>query len=1003
MRKITMFLVIIAFVVMNMSSYRCSGQWVQSNGIDGGDYRCLAKFGTEIYAGSQYGGVYRSTNNGDSWIPKFNGLPGGASVTQMLVNGSSIFAGTSYWSKLGQGVFRSDDHGDTWVAKNTGIEVSANGYFTDLYITGLARTSTYLFASTYQNGIFRSSNNGDSWVKVFDAYGPPDSTGIGIDSTVFRMVYAMCAVGDVIFAGGSSGTVSQQGIYRSFDQGLTWDVVSTGFPSGNNIYQLVSSGSDFYAKTSFGFFWSPSNGDYFIGINNGISKPEGAANGTICAEGPVIYAATNDGNEGPKTYKSVNHGSTWTSIPALSAYMVEALLSNGDNVFAGNLGNFGMTAHGGGVVRSLDGGATWAESSTGLSGVNCDAFTANGTDIFAGTYFYSGIYKSTNAGANWNKTLLPGTTTNSQVFTMATSGTTVYAGVNNTLGVFKSDDNGATWTQTTSIGKVVRALGSNATYVFAGTNNDGMRRTSNGGTTWTTINSGLPTIGEKSIRAITFYGTNIWIGNARGVFVSSNDGTTWTAANGGVGSPGYGLVKSVAVKGDTVFGTATGGIIRSTDKGLSWTLLPATIGISNVLLFDGPTLYAGGTGGVYLSNDMGNTWTSMNTAFPSIPEVLGLYAANGMLYAGTYGQSVWKYSFSLPPVAFSVTGGGTYCQGGTGLPVGLSNSTTGVTYILYKNSVAQVPTVAGTGAAISFGDQVAGDYTIAGTNGAGTTQMTGSAVITETSAAVVSVTIGAEINPVVAGTAVTFTAIPVNGGAAPSYQWKVNGVNSGTDNALFTYIPINADKVICKLTSSETCTTGNPATSNQIAMTVIPENTNLQNIIVVNGEINCYDAILTIYVAGSGTTFTVQDGGSATMIAGQNIIYLPGTSIDSGAYMHGYITLTGDFCISPMNPVVNTPVPHGNIQASGPAIMMNENVRIYPNPAGGSFTIQLTGTAEPTMSNVEIYSMNGVKVLSADIPGELKHTFGVENMRPGLYFIQVTTGTSIKTMKLIKL
>ena len=84
------------------------------------------------------------------------------------------------------------------------------------------------------------------------------------------------------------------------------------------------------------------------------------------------------------------------------------------------------------------------------------------------------------------------------------------------------------------------------------------------------------------------------------------------------------------------------------------------------------------------------------------------------------------------PTAFAVTGGGSYCQGGLGLPVGLANSQVGVTYTLLKNNVALVPTVtvAGTGTAITFGNQLEGTYTVSGTNGGGTTAMTLSAVIT---------------------------------------------------------------------------------------------------------------------------------------------------------------------------------------------------------------------------------------------------------------------------------
>jgi hypothetical protein len=81
------------------------------------------------------------------------------------------------------------------------------------------------------------------------------------------------------------------------------------------------------------------------------------------------------------------------------------------------------------------------------------------------------------------------------------------------------------------------------------------------------------------------------------------------------------------------------------------------------------------------------------------------------------------------PAAFNVTGSGSFCSTGTGRAVGLDGSESGVTYTLYKGAVAQIPTVAGTGSAITFGDQTEGTYTVTGTYGAGTTSMTGIAVI----------------------------------------------------------------------------------------------------------------------------------------------------------------------------------------------------------------------------------------------------------------------------------
>jgi len=85
----------------------------------------------------------------------------------------------------------------------------------------------------------------------------------------------------------------------------------------------------------------------------------------------------------------------------------------------------------------------------------------------------------------------------------------------------------------------------------------------------------------------------------------------------------------------------------------------------------------------------------------------------------------------------------------------------------------------------------------------------------------VSISISPSVNPACSGIPVTFTATPTNGGSLPGYQWQVNAINAGMNHAVFTYIPDKGDVVSCTLISSEPCTTGNPASSNPVIITVV--------------------------------------------------------------------------------------------------------------------------------------------------------------------------------------
>ncbi len=119
----------------------------------------------------------------------------------------------------------------------------------------------------------------------------------------------------------------------------------------------------------------------------------------------------------------------------------------------------------------------------------------------------------------------------------------------------------------------------------------------------------------------------------------------------------------------------------------------------------------------------------------------------------------------------------------------------------------------------------------------------------------VSISISASSNPFCLGSAITFTATPVNGGLIPGYQWKVNAINViNATNAVFSYAPVNGDVVTCSLLSSETCTSGNPAQSNPVTMVV---NANLPAGITIAASSNPF-------CPGSAITFTATpiNGGS---------------------------------------------------------------------------------------------------------------------------------------------
>ena len=123
---------------------------------------------------------------------------------------------------------------------------------------------------------------------------------------------------------------------------------------------------------------------------------------------------------------------------------------------------------------------------------------------------------------------------------------------------------------------------------------------------------------------------------------------------------------------------------------------------------------------------------------------------------------------------------------------------------------------------VTYTATLSGDYTVLLTNSYNWTAISMVYPVSINPVLPVSVTITASYNPVYAGTSVTFTATPINGGTTPIYQWNVNGLNVGTNISTFTYIPLNNDEITCTMTSNVTCATNNPANSNVVTMIVNP-------------------------------------------------------------------------------------------------------------------------------------------------------------------------------------
>jgi hypothetical protein len=94
--------------------------------------------------------------------------------------------------------------------------------------------------------------------------------------------------------------------------------------------------------------------------------------------------------------------------------------------------------------------------------------------------------------------------------------------------------------------------------------------------------------------------------------------------------------------------------------------------------------------------------------------------------------------------------------------------------------------------------------------------------VTHTVTPAIAITSSDVDNSICAGTSVTFTAAPTNGGSAPAYQWKLNGTNVGTNATTYTNASLlNNDVVTVVMTANNVCQTSATANGNIITTAVL--------------------------------------------------------------------------------------------------------------------------------------------------------------------------------------
>ncbi|MEK9137769.1 MAG: hypothetical protein AAB393_11655, partial [Bacteroidota bacterium] len=386
------------------------GFWQSLNGPEGGVCQCFATDNQgNILTGTYFGGVYKTTNRGGSWVRVSYG---NWDIRTILVNaGGHIFIGAAT-----SGVWRSTDGGTTWVRPSNIV----NGRTVTSLALNLAGHLIAGCASTVSQSVYRSTDNGETFALV--------SSAVFSANSVIRE-------GNNLYVGGD-----RNGVIRSTDGGFLWTVINPSSAqfnglsmtaNANYVYVVGRRTATTVPDSSFIYRRSIATGNWEL-----VHIQSRAVLRTISSIGDTLLAAGDT-----TVLVSFNAGQTWVDRspqnqnagPLAGLFRFVSSHCERDIQLGGCAGRS--------VAFSTNFGLTWMQSSQGLPNTHivAGAFLPNNKMLvsaqFDGLFLIDGM-TITRTGA--------GLPTNDVVLSLASDNVNVYAGTAN-HGLYKSTNVGATF------------------------------------------------------------------------------------------------------------------------------------------------------------------------------------------------------------------------------------------------------------------------------------------------------------------------------------------------------------------------------------------------------------------------------------------------------------------------------------------------------------------------------------------------------------------------------
>lgn len=667
-----------------------AGIWSWSGlgpGTTGGRIRSILIHPTEtnrMWIGSVSGGIWKTTNSGDTWQAIDDFLPN-LNITSLVMDPTDseiMYASTgegfgNFDGLPGAGIFKSTDGGDHWFQ----MEATANINFR--WVNRLAHHPTsadtvYAVTNADIHRLWRTTNGGETWLARWQL----DTTGTDVkvhpnDPT--RILIG--TLGDV---------------YYSFNNTWTFDEMTTGgtdmlpsdpgrcevafCPTSNDVFYVAMErgGGELWWTTDAGSTWELRNDevDFYVGASN-----QGWYDNVIWVD-PTDHRTLVIG--GIDLWRSEDAGETFEKISAWQSYHIglsahadhHAIVHHPD--FNGTTNTTVFFGNDGGIQKADDVYTVseffgWENLANELAITQfyAGASSPDGTEIYGGTQDNSTLrYKPEDGWNDWNQF----TTGDGGYCAVDPDWPNVVYNEYPRLEIHKS----VAWGDLPSqkINGLLDARTTNALFIapfklapeapavlYAGAAS--IWKTTNGADDWSEVRTPVPGGGNPRCSAIDLLwdGEVIWVGYTNGhVAKSANGGDSWERVDtNSLSWPTDRWVADIAInpvfpdrvyvtfseyESDNVWYTGDGGESWEKRVGTAPDTLPAlpvnTITFSPV---NPGRIYIGTDLGVFASGDHGQTWSTAHSypdnEGPANVEVSDLFWNGENLVAATFGRGMY--------------------------------------------------------------------------------------------------------------------------------------------------------------------------------------------------------------------------------------------------------------------------------------------------------------------------------------------------------------------------